>query len=218
MAYIIGILSTKGGVGKSSIARALAVAISSSGYRVRLCDLDIAQTTSIDWYKRRLQTGGDMLASVEMFRTVDDALKNTVDISPSFDAIIFDMPGRSSVETYRLALAAHLIIQPTSGTLDDLTPAVKLFHELKGKGIPYEKLVFALNRITTEAEASQALEYISRTGYDVLEGIIQDKAGYKLAQNLGRTLQETNFPTLNEAAHTLIENAIKRLTSESGVP
>jgi chromosome partitioning protein len=215
MAYIIGILSTKGGVGKSSIARALAVAISSSGYRVRLCDLDIAQTTSIDWYKRRLQNGGKMLASVEMFRTVDDALKNTVDISPSFDAIILDMPGRSSVETYRLAQAAHLVIQPTSGTLDDLTPAVKLFHELKGKGIPYKKMTFALNRITTESEAAQALEYINRTGYDVLEGILQDKAGYKLAQNVGRTLQETNFPTLNEVANELIGSIISRLTSQN---
>jgi chromosome partitioning protein len=215
MAYIIGILSTKGGVGKSSIARALAVAISSSGYRVRLCDLDIAQTTSIDWYKRRLQNGGNMLASVEMFRTVDDALKNTVDISPSFDAIILDMPGRSSIETYRLAQAAHLIIQPTSGTLDDLIPAVKLFHELKGKKIPYEKMTFVLNRITTEAEAAQALEYINRTGYDVLDGILQDKAGYKLAQNMGRTLQETNFPTLNEVANELIGSIISRLAKKN---
>jgi chromosome partitioning protein len=214
MAYIIGILSTKGGVGKSSIARALAVAISSSGYRVRLCDLDIAQTTSIDWYKRRLQNGGDTLASVEMYRTVNDALQNTVDLQPNFDAIILDMPGRSSIETLQLALAAHLIIQPTSGTLDDLTPAVKLFHELKGKGIPYGKMAFALNRITTEFEAAQALEYIQRTGYDVLDGIIQDKAGYKLAQNTGRTIQETNYPTLNEAAEELMSSIINRLTSK----
>jgi len=214
MAYIIGILSTKGGVGKSSIARALAVAISSSGYRVRLCDLDIAQTTSIDWYKRRLQNGGDTLASVEMYRTVNDALQNTVDIQPNFDAIILDMPGRSSIETLQLALAAHLIIQPTSETLDDLTPAVKLFHELKGKGIPYGKMAFALNRITTEFEAAQALEYIQRTGYDVLDGIIQDKAGYKLAQNTGRTIQETNYPTLNEAAEELMSSIINRLTSK----
>lgn len=212
MAYIIGILSTKGGVGKSSIARALAVAISSSGYRVRLCDLDIAQTTTVDWYRRRLQSGGDSLASVEIFRTVDEALKNTVDMLPNFDAIILDTPGRSSVDTYKLAQAAHLIIQPTSGTLDDLTPAVRLFHELKAKGIPYEKMVFALNRITTEAEAAQALEYIRRTGYDVLDGIIQDKAGYKMAQNMGRTLLETNFPTLNEAVDELMGNIIKRLT------
>lgn len=214
MAYIIGILSTKGGVGKSSIARALAVAISSSGYRVRLCDLDIAQTTSVDWYKRRLQNGGETLASVEMYRTVNDALQNTVDLQPNFDAIILDMPGRSSVETLQLALAAHLIIQPTSGTLDDLVPAVKLFHELKGKGIPYGKMAFALNRITTEFEAAQALEYIQRTGYDVLDGIIPDKAGYKLAQNMGRTIQETNYPTLNEAAEELMGSIIGRLTSK----
>lgn len=215
MAYIIGILSTKGGVGKSSIARALAVAISSSGYRVRLCDLDIAQTTSVDWYKRRLQNGGETLASVEMYRTVNDALQNTVDLQPNFDAIILDMPGRSSVETLQLALAAHLIIQPTSGTLDDLVPAVKLFHELKGRGIPYGKMAFALNRITTEFEAAQALEYIHRTGYDVLDGIIPDKAGYKLAQNMGRTIQETNYPTLNEAAEKLIDSVIYRLTNQN---
>jgi chromosome partitioning protein len=148
-----------------------------------------------------------------MFRSVDDAIKNTIDIQPRFDAIILDMAGRSSIETFRLASKAHLIIQPSSGTLDDLIPAVKLFHELKARGISYDKMAFVLNRITTESEALQALEYIKRTGYDVLDGIIQDKAGYKLAQNTGRTLQETNYPTLNESANVLIGNIISRLST-----
>jgi len=65
MPYTIGFGSQKGGIGKSTLARATAVALTKYGYRVRLCDLDTQQGTSIEWYRQRLNSGGKPLASVE---------------------------------------------------------------------------------------------------------------------------------------------------------
>lgn len=208
MPYIFGFVSQKGGVGKSTLARAAAVALARSEYRVKLCDLDVQQGSTIDWYRRRLQHGSPPLASVQSYRSVEDALGNGLDVPPGFDAIVIDAAGRSSEATLKLAQQAHILIQPTSGTLDDLDPAIRLFHDLRNKGIPSKKLVLVLSRTTTDAEQEMARDYVSQTGYRMLKTAIPDRSGYKLAQNLGNTILETSFPSLNERAEALIEEVL----------
>jgi chromosome partitioning protein len=48
MSTIISFISQKGGVGKSSLARALAVLASNNNLKVLLADCDFQQTTSYD--------------------------------------------------------------------------------------------------------------------------------------------------------------------------
>lgn len=211
MPYIFGFVSQKGGVGKSTLARAAAVALAKSEYRVKLCDLDVQQGSTVDWYRRRLQHGSPPLASVQSYRSVEDALANGFDVPASFDAVVIDAAGRSSEATLRLAQQAHILVQPTSGTLDDLDPAIRLFHDLRNKGIPPQKLVLVLSRTTTEAEQDMARDYVSQTGYRMLENAIPDRAGYKLAQNMGNTILETSFPSLNERAEALVEEILAQL-------
>lgn len=211
MAYIFGFVSQKGGVGKSTLARATAVALAKSDYRVKLCDLDVQQGSTVDWYRRRLQNGSPPLASVQSYRSVEDALAGGLDMPPAFDAVVIDAAGRSSEATLRLAHHAHILVQPTSGTLDDLDPAIRLFHDLRNKGIPPKKLVLVLSRTTTEAEQDMAREYVSQTGYRMLRTAIPDRSGYKLAQNVGNTILETSFPSLNERAEALVEELLASL-------
>ena len=56
MATIIGIVSQKGGVGKSTIARLLAREYAQAGWNAKIADLDVAQGTSFNWQARRLRT------------------------------------------------------------------------------------------------------------------------------------------------------------------
>jgi chromosome partitioning protein len=51
MAKIHMVLQGKGGVGKSTLARALAREAVASGLRVKIGDLDTDQATIIDWHK-----------------------------------------------------------------------------------------------------------------------------------------------------------------------
>ena len=46
---IVSLLSQKGGVGKSAIARTLAVEFSQAGWKVKIGDLDTMQGTSTKW-------------------------------------------------------------------------------------------------------------------------------------------------------------------------
>ena len=207
MATIIGIISQKGGVGKSTIARALAREAAKSGLAVKIADLDTQQGTSVNWHRRRLEGNVEPAFSVEAFKTAEQALAQ----ADRYDLLIIDAPARASEGTRRIAQKADLVVQPTNPALDDLHPAVLVFHELVKEGIPKSRLVFALNHILTDPEAVAARAYLEEAGYAVLDGYIPSKPSYRAAQNDGRAITETRYPALNAKADELIQSLTDRI-------
>jgi len=207
MATIVGLISQKGGVGKSTLARALAREAAAGGLRVKLADLDTQQGTSTNWHRRRLEAGVQPEFSVEAFKTAAQALKTT----PEYDLLVLDGPARASAATLAIGQQAALVIQPTGASVDDLHPAVLTFHELVREGIPRTKLVFALCKIGTDAEEVEARAYIAQAGFDALVGFIPERPAYRQAQNLGLTITETRFPQLNRRADELLQNVVDRI-------
>lgn len=201
MPYILACVSQKGGVGKSTVARGAAVALTRQGYKVRLADLDTAQGTSVDWYRRRLNNGGDPLESVEYYRTAKEALEKSRDV----DVLVVDAQGRSSESTLALAHAAHVLIQPATGSLDDLDPAIRLYTELRNRQIQSSKLLFALLKTHNENEEASAWDYIGQTGFPCLKNTLRSRVGYKNAQNAGLSIVETFYPALNEQADAFLD-------------
>ena len=67
MAKVLAVVSQKGGVGKSTFARALAREAAVSGLRVKIADLDPDQATIVDWHKIRTQRAIEPALSVELF-------------------------------------------------------------------------------------------------------------------------------------------------------
>ena len=203
-ATVIAFVSQKGGVGKSTLARGLAREAAKSGLAVKIADLDTQQGTSVEWHRRRLNEGVEPAVSVEGYKTADQALSQAV----HYDLLIIDAPARASEGTKRIAERAQLVVQPTNPALDDLGPAVRLFHELTKAGIPKSRLVFALNHVLTDTEEVAAREYLHEAGYAVLQGYIPSKTSYRDAQNHGRAITETRYGALNEKADSLIQALI----------
>jgi chromosome partitioning protein len=204
MATVIAFVSQKGGVGKSTLARGLAREAAKSGLAVKIADLDTQQGTSVEWHRRRLNEGVEPVVSVEGYKTAEQALSQAV----HYDLLIIDAPARASEGTQRIAERAQLVVQPTNPALDDLGPAVRLFHELTKAGIPKSRLVFALNHVLTDTEEVAAREYLREAGYAVLQGYIPSKTSYRDAQNHGRAITETRYGALNEKADSLIQALI----------
>ena len=150
MAAVIAFISQKGGVGKSTLARALAAVCAQAGLEVVLADLDPRQQTLIQWQKARTAQRVSPRLSVEPF---DDAAE-AVERAEACDLLILDTPGGVNDDTLAVARTAHLIVQPTGPSLDDLHPTVLLFHELVDAGIPKSNLVAALCRVLDDEEES----------------------------------------------------------------
>jgi chromosome partitioning protein len=144
---------------------------------------------------------------VEAYKTAAQALR----IAPDFDILVIDGPARASVATLEIARQAGLVVQPTGASVDDLHPAVLTFHELVRAGIPARRLVFALCKIGTDAEETEARAYIEQAGFEALKGFIPERPAYRQAQNLGFTITETRFPQLNRRADEMLQNLVDRI-------
>ncbi len=208
MTTIIGFVSQKGGVGKSTLARLVAREYAAAGWAVKIADLDVAQGTSFNWQARRLRHQLNPDIPVERFRSAQLALK----VAGHYDLFALDGPPQASEMTWQIAAAADLVVIPTGLCLDDLEPGVLLGHELTGRGLSPDKLAYALCRVgESQAEIDEARGYLGQAGYGVLAGHQPERIAYRRAADGGRALTETRFASLNAKADHLAQAVIDRL-------
>ncbi|KLL04831.1 MAG: plasmid partition protein ParA-like [Mycoplasmataceae bacterium RV_VA103A] len=203
MTTIIAFISQKGGVGKSTLSRALATEASKEKMKILLADCDPQQGTSHNWNKMR----NDKKIVSRMFNSPWEIWPLIND----YNLVIIDGPARTSKSTLEIATKANLIIQPTGPSVDDCEPAVKEFHALKEAGIEKKKLLFVLNHLTTTGEEINARAYLTQAGYSVLNTGLTEKASYRQAQNQGLAITEVIYEKLKKQAQKLIDEILTKL-------
>jgi chromosome partitioning protein len=209
MAVVVAFVSQKGGTGKSTLARALAAIVAHAGLSVRIADLDPQQSTVMEWERLRKDRRLTPIR-VEAFEDPEAAMRS----GEEGELLILDTPAHASGETLAAAARADLIIQPSSGSVDDLRPAVLVFNELIAAGVPKSRLVIALCRTTGEREEGMARAYFKAAGYTVLPGALPEKLAYKEAQNRGQAVSETKQRALRERVDTLIDALFQRVSAQ----
>ncbi len=205
MAYVIGMVSQKGGVGKSTLARLIAREAVAGGLRVKIADLDIRQKTTENWSRRRATKGIKPEIRVEVFANVHTALAE----ADNFDVYIFDGAPEASTQTKRIAEKAGLMVLPTTHSMEDINPAIELAHDLVNSGISEGKIAFALCLLSdSAAEEVSTRRYLCKTPYKVLPGKFRRKDALKNAVQSGKTLTETGFRTMAREADELAQSVI----------
>lgn len=208
MTYIVGMVSQKGGVGKSTLARMMAREFVAGELRTKIADLDTQQQTCTNWAGRRAENGIQPEIQVQSFASVKTALEE----ASRFDALILDGKPNASEQTLEIAAAADLVVIPTGQTVDDLHPGVVLAHSLRKKGVAPDRIAFAMFKTTgSDRENAAAREYIAAAGYLVLEGEVGVSTAYGSASDLGKAITETSFKTLNERAARVAQSVIDRM-------
>lgn len=207
MPVILSIIGQKGGVGKSTLARAVSVVAVQGGLRVKLVDLDIGQQTSVRWSTTRAMSRMLNPVDAQAFSTVGEALKQAHDA----DLVVVDTPGYLSPETFEVARASDLIVLPTGTSSDDLHPVTLLLYELEQIGISKDRLCVALCRILDAKEERWARQYLESTGYRPLAGSLPERLGYRRAHNRGKSITETTETPLNERANELMASVLRKI-------
>jgi chromosome partitioning protein len=210
---VIAFISQKGGVGKSTLARTLAAVAAHAKLKVRVADLDERQSTLLRWARARKENRIIPSINVQGYANLKDA----IDDAANDDLLIVDAAGHVSSDTVELARKADVIVQPTGPSLDDLHPAVLVFHGLVENGIAREHMAFALCRIGSHDEEDAARHYLEEAGYEVLRGAISEQVGYRQALNRGQGLTETNEKSLNEKADDLLEALLEKIAEQFDV-
>jgi chromosome partitioning protein len=201
-------VSQKGGVGKSTLARMMVREFVSGGMSAKIADLDTQQQTCTNWAGRRAENALAPEIQVQSFASVKTALEDAA----RFDALILDGKPNASEQTIEIAKASNLIVIPTGQTVDDLHPGVVLAHSLRKKVISAEKIAFAMFKTTgSERENQAARQYLEDAGYTVLSGDVPVSTAYGSASDIGKAITETSFRTLNDRAGKLAQSVIDKM-------
>ncbi|HJZ32749.1 MAG TPA: ParA family protein [Hyphomicrobiaceae bacterium] len=202
---VVAFVSQKGGVGKSTLARALATFAVRRGYRTRIADLDLQQKTILLWQANRERQCVEPAIEAASFASVQEAVAASADV----DLLILDTAGKITDDTTDIVGHGHLLVQPTSPSPDDLHIAVLVFLAMERVKVPREKLAFALCRILAGPEEEQARSHLESFGYRVLEGSIHEQLQYREAMRIGRSIAETEQQQLDAAPQALMLDLLR---------
>jgi chromosome partitioning protein len=209
MSVVVAFVSQKGGVGKSTLARALVAFAPRVGLTAKLADLDVQQRTVVAWEQSRQRHSVKPPVSVEAFANAAHALE----IGSGEDLLVLDMPGHITDDTAEVARRSNLLVQPTSPSADDLPISLLVFQALERLGIPRDKLAFALCRVLSSGEEKAARAKLAQFGYTVLEGAIFEHLRYREAMKVGRSIGETGKKALDARTEVLIGDLLDKATS-----
>jgi chromosome partitioning protein len=197
---IISLISQKGGVGKSALARLLAVEFIRAGWQVKIADLDTMQGTVTKWKARRDRAKLQPEIPVEKFATVERAVRE----AERFDMVLLDGPAHAEQGGRSMAKASDLVLMPTGYGLDDLEAQVEAAYELEEGGIDRGKIWFVFCRTTgSPSEDQAAREYLQRAKVNVFEPVFPELPSIRQGHNAGKAASEISYPAVQERAVAL---------------
>ena len=210
---ILSLISQKGGVGKSALARLLAVEFTKAGWTVKIADLDPAQGTSTKWKTRRDQSNLVPDIAVEKYRTVEKALED----ASQYDLMILDGPAHAEKGGLVMAHNSDLILMPTGYSIDDMEPQVEAAYELEEQKVPGDKIIFIFCRAKgSNAEDRDARGYLHRARVTVLEQTFPELASIRHAHAEGKAASEVSFPNVQDKVIALAQVIADRITKQRG--
>jgi chromosome partitioning protein len=214
MSYVVPFMNSKGGVGKSVLARTYAVEAARAGASVLIADLDGDQRTSKRWADQRKANGFRPEIAVKVATA-----RQAYDMADRAEVLVIDAPGWTDRETLRMATWATFCVIPSrANRMDDLSETVRLLHKLKEQGVPDWRFGVALNALramTAGQDESDARAYLAAAGFQALPGSIKDLKDYEAALLEGRAITETGQRELNDEAFIVV-NGIAGAVLEAG--
>ena len=210
---IISLISQKGGVGKSGLARLIAVIFALAGWNVKIGDLDTGQGSTAKWKSRRDMNGFGPEIPVEKYATVDRAIRD----AENYDLMILDGPAFAERRGLTMAKASDLIILPTGYSLDDLEPQIETAYELEDKGIDSDKIVFIFAKAQgSESEDAAARAYMKKARVNVLGPVFPERASIRQAHNIGKAANEVSHPSVKDKVMPLAQAIADLVNKKAG--
>ena len=206
---IVSLISQKGGVGKSALARLIAVEFAKNGWAVKIGDLDKYQGSTTKWKARRDQRDIFPEIAVEKYATVDRAVRDAV----NFDLMILDGPAFAEAGGKTMARASDLVIMPTGYSLDDLEPQIETAYDLEAVGVHQKKIIFVFCRAAGSAtEDAAARSFLKRAKMSVLNSVFPEKASIRQAHNEGKAASEVPYLSIQKKVLPIVQEIANKFT------
>ena len=193
MITIVG--CNKGGVGKTTTAVNVAVALAQKGHEVCLVDAD-PQRSASRWYAEREAAG--LKPAITLIEKRDNISATLKTLNEKFEHVIVDVAGRNSRELITGAAVADLIIAPHQCSQLDLDTLVELQDQVirvrdlnPGLRVYAYHAMASTNAAVKETERREFLEFIAEfPEIQPLAAIGYYRKAYKDSIPLGKSVLE----------------------------
>ena len=204
---IASFVGQKGGVGKSTLARVLAVAAAREQHKVLIGDFDLEQLTCLEWSAMRMRHGIEPDIEARAFKSLKKLRKSVSD----FDLVVVDTRGLADDLTEDVSKESDVVFLPTGTSMDDLRPTLALARRLAKTKSVSNKIVIVLSKTgRSERLLEQAEATISEAGFDMLNAVWPERDGFQADLDVGRAGSESSNPHLKQAAQD-VERALLTL-------
>ena len=186
----IGVLSRKGGVGKTTLAVHLAVLAQQAGRRTLLIDLDPQRSAAAWWRARAADTPLLAEAEPDQLRGLLDAAK-----ADGIDLVVIDTRPSAEADAVHVATLADLVVVPVRPAILDLRSVLGTLDIVKGTA---RRSLIVLNacppargvgEASTTGDARRAL---AAFGVPVAAAAITSRTAFSVSLIGGLTASETD--------------------------
>lgn len=193
---IITIAMQKGGVGKSTLVRSLAVAAARDGLSVLILDMDAQQSVS-QWGERR-----EAEMPVVVFSTENELPRRLEQAKGAADLVIIDTPPARSTEAPAAVEIADLVLIPTTPDVEPLEQMPRTLRLCRGFDRPVWAVINMANP-TGQAEVTQTREVIEAMGAKAAPVVLHRRKAHRDASASGQSVQELDASSkaANEVAN-----------------
>ena len=204
---IASFVGQKGGVGKSTLARVLAVAAARDHHKVLIGDFDLEQLTCVEWAALRLRNGVEPEVEARAFKSLKKLRKTVV----GYDLVVVDTRGLADELTEDVSRESDVVFLPTGTSMDDLRPTLALARKLAKTRSVGNKIVIVLSKTgRSDRQIEQAEATISEAGFDMLNAVWPERDGFQADLDVGRAGSEASNPHLKKASQD-VEQAMLTL-------
>ncbi len=194
-------VSQKGGVGKSTLARVLAVGAIHRDRKTLLADFDLDQLTCVEWGALRMRASIEPEIDARAFKSLKKLRKDNGVV----DFIVADTRGLADDLSTEIAEDSDVVFLPTGVSQDDLRPTLSLARKLARRGAE-GRLVVVLSKVgRSETQFSRAVETIEDAGFELLSEPWPQRDGFQGDLDAGRAGREARNPYLREIAERMEE-------------
>ncbi|MDX2068213.1 MAG: AAA family ATPase [Haliscomenobacter sp.] len=219
---IIAVTNLKGGVGKSTLSRNLAVYFAMQGEKTCIIDTDIEQRTTCDWRTRR---EADAKIKVDVFpMSSTDGLVNDIKThrNNGYRVIIIDGVPQLEKVTTKLILLANFLIIPITPSIDDLKSFERFLKRYEDAKMvkPEIPAFLVLNRYCRTSEGEEvklAIAMFEEFGISPLQNVISERVAHKRSSKYGLTALEWEDAKAREEVETFCAEIEQKLIKKMKV-
>ena len=187
----------KGGVGKSTLARVLAVGATHRGRNTLLADFDLDQLTCVEWGAARLRANIEPEIDARAFKSLKKLRKE----DDGVDFIVADTRGLADDLSTEIAEDSDVVFLPTGVSQDDLQADAGARAQARApRGGRTARRRPVQGRPVGDAIRPRRSKTIEEAGFELLAEHWPQRDGFQADLDVGRAGRESRNPHLRDIA------------------